>query len=182
MHIGREAVEELIARAFSGITLGGGISLRQAQVIDRYGEGVTDAEFDALPQSEITQDWSRVPLDELERNCVAHLDEAGFRYYLPALMLSILSNYDPASMRVIGTIQALRPAFTHPGYHEKPFRVLSDEQRTAVAHFLQELPALVSLDTEDEKLVSRALRDYWQQFLRVDVQAPNYALERTRGG
>ena len=86
------------------------MSLRQAQVADRYGEGVTDAECEALPRGEVTNSWAGVSFSELERDCVAHLDNEGLRYYLPALMLSLLSNYDPASMRVIGTISALYPA------------------------------------------------------------------------
>lgn len=47
-------------------------------------------------------------------DCVAHLDNEGLRYYLPALMLSLLSNYDPASMRVIETISALCPRRSVP--------------------------------------------------------------------
>src|SRR5215469_15804011 len=50
-----------------------------------------------------------VPPDELERNCIAHLDALGFRYYIPALMLSVLDHYEPLSMRVIGTLAGLYP-------------------------------------------------------------------------
>lgn len=55
-HPDRATTEKLIRTAFAGVTLGNGISLRQAQVIDRYGEDVTDAEFDALPRQEVTSD------------------------------------------------------------------------------------------------------------------------------
>jgi hypothetical protein len=68
--------------------------LRQAQAIDNYRKGWSPAEFEALPKSEITDDWSAVPLSELERDCTAHLDVAGLRYYLPALMLSLLDHYE----------------------------------------------------------------------------------------
>ena len=51
-HPDRGAVEAQIRAAFAGVTLGKGMSLRQAQVADRYGEGVTDAEYEALPRGE----------------------------------------------------------------------------------------------------------------------------------
>ena len=84
-------LEDQIRAAFAGVELGRGISLRQAQVIDRYGEGVSDREFEALPKGEVTDDWSRVPFEELERDCIAHLDAEGLRYYIPALVLSVIS-------------------------------------------------------------------------------------------
>jgi len=160
-HLGRAALESLIRDAFAGVTLGKGISLRQAQVIDRHGEGVSDAEFAALPGGEITDSWSAVPFSELERNCIAHLDDEGLRYYLPALMLSLISNYDPASLRVIGTIAALYPAVIAPA---RRYTHLTGEQHKAVGCFLSALPGLVPLSTEDSKCVSRALRNYWGQF------------------
>jgi hypothetical protein len=160
-HSARAAVEGLIRDAFAGVTLGKGISLRQAQVIDRQGEGVSDAEFEALPSAEITDSWSAVPLSELERNCIAHLDDDGLRYYLPALMLSLINNYEPASLRVIGTIAVLYPAVIGPG---RRYTYLTDEQHKAVACFVGALPRLVPLSIEDSKCVSRALRNYWGQF------------------
>jgi hypothetical protein len=156
----RADVEAQIRAAFAGVKLGKGVSLRQAQVIDRYGEGMTDREFEAVPGGEITDSWSDVPFSELERDCIAHLDDDGLRYYLPALMLSLLSNYDPTSMRVIGTIGALYPKIA--GF--RSFAYLTDDQHRAVACFLNALPHLVMLDTEDSKCVARALRNYWGQF------------------
>ncbi len=47
-------------------------------------------------------------------------------YYLPALMLSLLSNYDPGSMRVIGTIAALYPKST--GNLARSYAYLTDDQ------------------------------------------------------
>ena len=168
-HLGRDAVEELIRRAFAGVTLGKGVSLRQAQVIDRYGDGVTDAEFRALPSQEVTNSWPDVPFSELERDCVAHLDPEGFRYYLPALMLSLLSSYDTSSMRVIGTISALYAKPLHRDHHERLFGILSDTQRSAVAAFLSSLPQLVDLDAEDTKRVTRSVENYWKRYLPTQV-------------
>ena len=157
----RAAVAARIRAAFAGVTLGKGMSLRQAQVADRYGEGVTEAEYQALPRGEVTNSWADVSLSELERDCVAHLDNEGLRYYLPALMLSLLSNYEPASMRVIGIISALYPAAIGP---ERRYTYLTDDQHRAVACFVEALPRLVALTPEDSKRVSRALRNYWGRF------------------
>jgi len=158
----RAAIEAQIRAAFAGVKLGKGISLRQAQAIDHPDEDITDSEFEAVPGAEITDSWSDVPFGELERDCIAHLDDAGLRYYLPALMLSLLSNYDPGSMRVIGTIAALYPKST--GFPTRSYEYLTDDQHSAVACFLNALPSMVTLDSEDSKCVARALRNYWGKF------------------
>src|SRR5690242_13568394 len=103
----RNAVESEIREAFNEVTLGCGMSLVQAQFVD--GFPALSMHSEAPKQQEITNDWSRVSLDELERDCIAHLDALGFRYYIPALMLSLLDHYDSSSMRVIGTLGGLFP-------------------------------------------------------------------------
>ena len=172
-------LEDEIRAAFAGVELGGGISLRQAQVIDRYGEGVSDREFEALPKGEMTNDWSKVPFDELERDCVAHLDAEGLRYYIPALMLSVLNHYDAGSMRVIGTISALD---SRDAYNQRRFALFSEPQRRAVASFLSALPNVVDLWVEHAKVASRSLQAYWRQYLSESQLPPNKSLERTREG
>jgi hypothetical protein len=172
-------LEDEIRAAFADVELGRGISLRQAQFIDRYGEGVSDREFEALPKGEVTNDWSRVPFDELERDCVAHLDAEGLRYYLPALMLSVLSHYDAGSMRVIGTISALD---SRDAYNQRRFALLTAPQRRAIAFFLSALPNLVDLWNEHAKVASRSLRGYWRQYSGVPQPPPNTLLERTPEG
>jgi len=105
----RRAVEREIRTAFCGVTLGRGFSLMQAQLADNSRDAVRSALPAPTAHQEITDDWSRVPAAELERNCIAHLDALGFRYYIPALMLSVLNHYDSSSMRVIGTLTGLYP-------------------------------------------------------------------------
>jgi hypothetical protein len=105
----RRAVENEIRPAFRGITLGRGISLRQAQFADGLRDAVRHAHSASPAHQEINDDWSRVSLDELERDGIAHLDALGFRYYIPALMVSVLNHYDSSSMRVIGTLPGLYP-------------------------------------------------------------------------
>lgn len=105
----RRAVEGEIQQAFHGVTLDKGMSLRRAQYADRFQDAVWNAHSTSLSKGEITNDWSQVSLDELERDCIALLDPFGFRYYIPALMLSVLDHYDSSSMRVIGTLSGLYP-------------------------------------------------------------------------
>jgi hypothetical protein len=164
----RSAVEKDIRTAFRGVTLGSGISLRQAELAD--GQNHHREESESSKQGEIIDDWSRVPLNELERDCIAHLDALGFRYYISALMLSVLDHYDSSSMRVIGTLTGLYPKKDNTWeYHMHRYSLLNAAQKTAIARFLTELPKLVELDSEDQKTVARALRNYWGEYVQTNA-------------
>src|SRR6185503_17561801 len=154
----RDDIEAAIRSAFAGVRLGTGVSLRQARVIDDYGRGYTEAEFRALPMSEVTDDWTRIPEDELGREAlVPHLDPDGLRYYLPALMLWLVAHYDDENlvltdglMTAIYTMSALVPdpqfASMYWTIYDSSF---SPEQRTAIASFIEALPRLVHLNRDD---------------------------------
>ena len=160
-------IEALVTEAFRYARLGGGVSLRQAEARDDSGRGVTAEQFQALPAGEVTDDWAALTLDDLERYpYLAHLDAAGFRYYLPAFLLSVLEHYDPASLRVIGTLSALYPKRDDRWeHHMGHYSLLDRGQRATIAVYLRGLPSLVPLDVEDEKVVGRALRNYWHEYL-----------------
>src|ERR1043165_4439155 len=136
-------VVHAVSAAFDGVTLGNGISIRQSKVIERYGTGVSDRDFARIPLQEITGDWSRIPLEELECACVAHLDSEGYRYYIPALMLSVLRRYDTSSMRVIGTISSLYPKKDMWAYHMGQYAALNSDQLQAIASYVNALPLLL---------------------------------------
>jgi hypothetical protein len=169
----RDDIEVAIRWAFASVRLGSGVSLRRAQVMDNYGHGVSQAEFEELLRSEVTDDWTRVPEDELRRDCVGHLDAHGLRYYLPALMLWLLDHYDDedrlltdgADMTAIGTIMALAPPSEFAGSYRDIYDSFSAEQRAAVASYVEALPRLVYLDYDDATSVARSLDGYWAQFL-----------------
>jgi len=158
----KSALENNFHVAFRGVVLGRGVSLRQAQIADRYGDEGQGESFGHLPPEEPKDDWTRVQVRDDNSDCIAHLDAEGLRYYLPALMLSVLVDYDPGSMRVIGTISALDPRSAFSG---RRLAMLNDEQRQAIACFLHALPELVELSDRDAKVVSRSLSAYWRQFL-----------------
>jgi hypothetical protein len=74
---------EQIQKAFSNITLGEGISLRQAREIDDYGDPETVRHLDER------NDWRKVTDQDLEKyqdGIYSFCDEAGKRFYLPAYM------------------------------------------------------------------------------------------------
>jgi len=163
----RRAVVSEIQMAFRGVTLGQGVSLRRAQVADRSRDAVSNPHSASLAPGEIVDDWSQVPLDELERDGIAYLDAGGFRYYIPALMLSVLKHYDAASMRVIGTLSSLYPKKDPTWeYDMVRYSLLNHQQKTAIAQFLEALPKLVELGSEHQKVVPRALRNYWGEYLQ----------------
>ena len=156
-----EIVSE-IKSAFAGVKLDGGLSLNQTKVIDNYGRGVSAEQFRALPNKETTDDWTAIPTSVLDdSDCLAHLDEKGFRYYIPALMLRLLDNYDACSMMTIGTLGMLYADAERKKYL---YSRLTEQQSQAIARFLTALPGLVSLDGEDESIVDRALRNYWSAY------------------
>jgi len=166
----RHAVESEICMAFRGVTLGRGVSLRQAQLADGIRHAAENAPSVSPADAEITDDWSRVRLDELERDCIAHLDVLGFRYYIPALMMSVLNHYESSSMRVIGTLTGLYPKKGDSWeYHMHRYSPLNPAQKTAIARFLAALPKLLELDSVDQKVVARALRNYWAEYLQTNA-------------
>jgi hypothetical protein len=160
-------IEEEIRAAFKGVKLDGGISLRQAKVIDNYGEGITNEEFAGLPQKDITNDWTALSPELLDEYCIIpHFDAKGFRYYIPAYLLSVLHDYGYLSERASSTLYSLYPKKDHLwDYHMMHYSLLTSQQRSAIAHFLQALPDLVALDGEDNKIVERSIRNFWHQYL-----------------
>lgn len=149
-----------IESAFAGVRLDGGLSLNQTKVIDNYGRGVSSEQ---LPNKEVTDDWTVIPTSVLdEADCLAHLDAAGFKYYVPALMLRLLDVYDSTSMMTIGTLLALYPKTESKKYL---YSELNEDQRRVIAKYLVSLPSLVDLDTEDKTIVERAVRNYWSNYL-----------------
>lgn len=159
-------VTAAVVTAFNGVSLGGGCSLRSAEEADHWGRPpFTNPE--AFPDVDIVNDWAALSIETLDHfPYLAHMDAEGFRYYIPAFMLSLIADYEPSSMRVICTLSALYPK--RDGlwdYHISLYSLLNREQCIAIAHYLQELPSLIGFDYGEQKSNERALRNYWHQFL-----------------
>lgn len=160
-------IQVAIQTAFQGVILDGGVSVRQAEVMDNWGRGITNKEFQALPLEENTENWMALSGETLEQfPYLSYLDAKGFRFYIPAFMLSVLASYQPSSLRVISTLSSLYPKQDTYGEHSlNQYSLLNQEQRSAIASFLSCLPATVPLDLEDQRIVERAIRNYWHEYL-----------------
>ncbi|HUF05499.1 MAG TPA: DUF6714 family protein [Aridibacter sp.] len=174
----RTKVENRIREAFKGVTLGDGISLHQTVIVNNYGRDdddneVSDLEWERRRSAGVIDNWEKIDFSrepEDDDFAIAHLDDEALRYYLPALMISVIEIYDPGSMRVIGTLDSLYPrkAGEMARYWDSTistYSTFTDEQKAAIALFLEALPEVVQLNTEDSRVVERALRNYWDQFV-----------------
>lgn len=169
----KNEIRSIIEKAFEGVTLEGGTSFLQTEIIDNYGEEYTDKEFNALPEKDITHDWKLVTVNDLDKLHTAHLDDKGFRYYIPALMCRFLDTYpvdvlNPGSMRQIGTLSSLYPTVHHPNISDHlsaKYEILNLQQRQAIAQFLKWLPEVLELDDHYSTIAERAVRNYWKDYL-----------------
>jgi len=167
-----EELKSVIRKVFHGVKLEDGVSLKQGEICDNYGKDnngreVTKIEYLNIPKSEITDNWESLTLEYLDQYpTLSYQDAKGFRYYIPAFLLSLLSFYDSGSSRSIGTLSSLYPEMGQLfEYHMSQYSLLNPEQRQAIALYLREFPNLVSLKGEDVKVVNRAFENYWKDFL-----------------
>ena len=96
-----------IVNAFAAVSLGDGISLREADVIDAYG--TADEQTAAHEQDEL-HDWQRIPDDDLENrsSALCFMDDEGLRFHLPAYMRFTLRRYrESESMSADSTLYRL---------------------------------------------------------------------------
>jgi hypothetical protein len=167
----RRLLEQQIRDAFAGVTLGSGISLRQSAAIENYLKGMTKDQYARLPKSDVTTDWSAIPETEFSHVVVPHLDAEGLRYYLPALMLWLLDNYDNGDfgsegLPIIGTVWALAPHLDlHPELSLARLEIFTEAQRGAIASFVEALPIVVDLHRDDAKTIDHWFNAYWRGFL-----------------
>ena len=149
-HLAQE-VAERIRSAFSGVTLGSGVGLRQAQGIDGYEEETAVA---AYRQSDEKENWSRIPPDALNEchSSLSFFDAEGMRFHLPAYLLADLNgSYKHGVAYCLTDLGELST---------KQFAMLSPMQRAAVREFLEYIAE------EDEYAfqrpnILRALSEYW---------------------
>ncbi len=148
----KKRVLRLIRAAFSGVTLGDGVGLRQAKGLDDYADEKTLAD---LRSHDEKHDWSAIYVRDLDRyySSLSFFDPEGMRFHLPAYLVADLK----------GTLQTADVLFhmTDPtDYSKSQFENLSDVQRDAVRQFL--LLRLRDPNYEfDHPLIESALRHQW---------------------
>jgi hypothetical protein len=146
-----EALCHTIREVFSGVALGNGIGLQQAQGIDDYEPPGTCAHLRAKDEKE---DWSRIPVEELNRcySSLSFFDAEGMRFHLPAFLI--------AELRGLYRFEIVFSLTHLSEYNAGQFALLTPQQRLAVRAFL--LHILDHPDhTFDRPDILRALKDYW---------------------
>jgi hypothetical protein len=90
-----ESLIQEISVAFASVSRGDGISLHEADEIDNHSSEADQAEARKI---DVDEHWTNVPDEWIEQYPSAYffLDAAGFRYYLPAVMVWDLK-HGPAS-------------------------------------------------------------------------------------
>lgn len=169
-------LRNLLLTAFGGVRLEDGISIRQAKACDIYspdgnGEELPEEEFTAIRRDEIIDDWTAIPFHELESYpYLAYLDAKGFRYYIPAFLLSLLVNADRGSMRVIATLSSFFPTRDMWLYLTSKYELLNGAQRSAIATVLFHLQSHPDINFSDQRLISAGLQAYWRQYLPREIE------------
>jgi hypothetical protein len=160
----RKELLNLVQRAFEGIELGNGISLRETDVIDNYGG--EKARKAAKLQDE-RRNWTAIPYEDIARYHWAYswLDAEGFRYYLPAVMswaIEESSKWDFDDSSLSSVLYCLTPhqrrrTTVRDDHFHALISLLSPPQRQAVQQFLW---WLVSEFSDEEAF--EALDLYWK--------------------
>jgi hypothetical protein len=147
-----QQVLSAIRAAFAGVTLGGGIGLREADGLDDYANAETLARYRERDEK---RDWTAIPSADLDRYYCGlwSLDADGVRFHLPAYLVADLEG----KLRTGDVLFHL--VYLGDGATER-FASLSPAQRAAVREFL-----LLHLAVPEREfvhpMIETALREYW---------------------
>jgi hypothetical protein len=152
----------LVRQAFAGTVRRGGLSLREADVLRRQGTAYEKAKARVLDDD---LEWKQVPFEDLQQFPVlSFLDPVGFRYYLPAFMVWVLTEAERIDPTVLVTLlSALARTERKGAQADSQYALLDKQQSETVALFLE----YVMEHHPDEavwSLAQEALESYWQQF------------------
>lgn len=151
--IDAQAIAALINAAFSNVTLGNGVGLREAQGIDDHENAEACAAYRAKDEK---NDWRRIPVEELNTcySSLSFFDAEGMRFHLPAFLVAGLGG---------GYLQDLSFQLAYLNdYSIGQYALLSPAQRNAVRACLQFLLEEESHADSHAQIVS-ALNEYWTE-------------------
>lgn len=157
-------LQDKIKESFANVKLGDGISLRQAEVMDNYGEGVTAEQFRNIKKLDESEDWTGVTASDFRaRPSLAQLDPMGFRFYLPAAMHLMLESSEFSDSCVNSLCVVLNPA--QNGGIVDHFELLSRKQREVVAEFLLFAAKNPSSTRLDRQYFQEAIDVFWNDYI-----------------
>ncbi|MDA0781817.1 MAG: hypothetical protein PQ612_02555 [Rickettsiales bacterium] len=145
-------INEIIT-AFSGVVLGKGIGLWEAQAIDDYE---TEEVRQEKRKNDEKMDWSRLlGYSELQRchSSLSFFDADGMKFHLPVFMIgSIKKEVDDPIFHLTSLDE----------YSQSRFTTLNLEQRKAVVSYLNW--CLKNDDYQyDHPPIERAINEYWKK-------------------
>ncbi|MBI3528277.1 MAG: hypothetical protein HY067_09935 [Betaproteobacteria bacterium] len=149
--INAKEIAAFIKEAFSNVTLGNGVGLREAQGLDDYADAETCSSYRANDEK---NDWSRISVVELNAcySSLSFFDAEGMRFHLPAFLLAGLSG---------GYLQDLSFQLAYLNdYSIGQYTLLSPAQRKAVRAYLLFILEDESYAFSHPQIV-RALNEYW---------------------
>lgn len=143
----------IITKAFSGVELGEGIGLWEAQAIDDYE---TQAVRKEKREKDEKQDWSKLLGSPNLQNCHSSLsffDANGMRFHLPVFIIGSIKNEVDAPIFHLTNLD---------DYAKSKFTTLNLEQRKAITAYLNW--CLQNDEYEfDHPSIERALKEYWNE-------------------
>jgi len=165
----KAALIELITAAFQNVERGNGVSLHEADVIDRTGYDNKNAKNRAAARRlDTDRRWQDVPDKDVEDyyNILSFLDAEGLRYYAPIYMVWALKHFKTSGSLSFDSIIYTFNPYLSTGHYEwqmERFSIFTAEQKMAIGGFLR----FMSEDSNgfaDEYQASQALTGYWEQF------------------
>jgi hypothetical protein len=127
---------DYIAFAFRRVSLGDGVDIYAAASAEWYGEPSEDA----LSRCAERIDWQRVPPTHLHARdyALSYLDAPGHRFYMPAIMTTMLRDEDDRGNLSESFMFHLERMAGSCGYHPSHVcDLLNRSQRSAIRRFLK---------------------------------------------
>ena len=155
----QQIVIEELALAFQGVTRKGGTSWTEAAVIDNYG---SEEQMARARAEDRDMRWQEVALDPTWSGATSwgsewsFLDPIGYRYYLPAALVSFVRKPNPET----SLVYSINP---DSDYSLEQQSLLTAEQRASVARALRYL-AYEELKVYSESEWVEPYIAYWHQF------------------
>ena len=154
---------EAIEQSFAGVTRVGGMSWRQAELED--GVAYSDEEYRAAGRKDSETAWQQLVGSRIFEGCPSEwsfLDPIGYRYYLPACMITYLTLGENAGClsdeltlnryRDQGLLQ----------YRIRQWSLLDSAQRASIVQFIRFMGEwLLALAPESDNYWDEALKSYW---------------------